>query len=173
MALIADLLTSKPTFRDHLTCSDLEAVRVHYFSFTYSTWKKVDLLVHIAPELVVCFYLPIRLSWFYSPIVCTQYVQSWVWFLKSGHFVSENSHLQSVVYWDTFLHFPLGVGGWGLLRAQLCLVWTSSPVLMTPDPEHILWSGYSALLWRARIALLNPFSDLSLRIRHIWGFWLM
>ncbi|KAI4827255.1 hypothetical protein KUCAC02_030665 [Chaenocephalus aceratus] len=23
-----------------------------------------------------------------------------------------------------------------------------SPVLMTPDPEHILWSGCSAVLWR-------------------------
>lgn len=68
---------------------------------------------------------------------------------------SENSHIHSVVYWDTYLHFPWEVGGWGPLKAQPCLVWTSSPVLMTPDPEHILWSGRSTVLRRARDLLMK------------------
>lgn len=68
---------------------------------------------------------------------------------------SENSHIHSVVYWDTYLHFPWEVGGWGPLKAQPCLVWTSSPVLMTPDPKHILWSGRSTVLRRARDLLMR------------------
>ncbi|TNN88268.1 hypothetical protein EYF80_001484 [Liparis tanakae] len=33
---------------------------------------------------------------------------------------------------------------------------TTVLVLMTPDPEHILWSGCSAVLWRARSAEPTP-----------------
>lgn len=61
---------------------------------------------------------------------------------------SEFSHIQSPVSLVTYLFSQGSLVAGVPPPTQPCLVWTSAAVLMTPDPDHILWSGRSAALRR-------------------------
>lgn len=80
--------------------------------------------------------------------VNSQHADTWILFVLLVAPRSEFSHIQSPVSLVTYLFSQGSLVAGVPPPTQPCLVWTSAAVLMTPDPDHILWSGRSAALRR-------------------------